>query len=73
MANIGYCYLDVELGLTMSETSKQMVRKLVAEVMEETSTVFPTEDKLRAFIRTEVRKALAAEIKTMSSNVGRII
>lgn len=58
--------MDVALNLTMTEQSKTLVRSLIADVMEETNTVFPTEDKLRAFVRSEVRKALADEIKLMT-------
>lgn len=63
--------VEVPISFTMTDKSKALVRSLIAEIMEETNIVFPTEDKLRAFIRTEVRKALANEIKRASSNYGK--
>jgi citrate lyase gamma subunit len=61
--------VTIKVNYEMTEVSKQLIRGLVAEVLQEallddsTRVPFDSKDAVREFIRAEVRKALAEEIR----------
>ncbi len=63
MASFGE--VTVPLNYQITETSKGILKALIAETISEaladSNTIFPSEDALREFVRAEVRKALKHE------------
>ncbi len=68
--------VTVKVNYEMTEVSKQLIRGLVAEILKEAllddsaRVPFDSKDAVREFIRVEVRKALAEEIRNMRMHVG---
>ncbi len=68
--------LTVGINYEVTETSKQLIRGIVAEVLKEAllddseRIPFDSKDAVREFIRVEVRKALAEEIHLLRARVG---
>lgn len=66
MASIGE--IKVPLTYEITEKSRAVLKALIAETIREalegSQTVFPSEEALRAFVREEVRKALAEQVRT---------
>lgn len=66
----------ITVNYEMTETSKQLIRGLVAEVLqaalldESARVPFDSKDAVRAFVREEVRKALADELRASSVFAG---
>ena len=60
----------------MTETSKQLIRGLVAQVLKEAllddsaRVPFDSKDAVREFIRVEVHKCLAEEIHGLRARIG---
>ena len=73
MANIGETTVLVNYEITPA--SKQVLKGLIAETireaLEESNTVFPSQDELRAFVRAEVRKSLDEAIQRIRINGGQ--
>ncbi len=70
--------VTVKVNYEMTEVSKQLIRGIVAEVLKEAllddsaRVRFDSKDAVREFIRVEVRKALAEEIRNMRALMGRL-
>ena len=68
--------LTIGINYEMTETSKALIRGLVAEVLQEAMLddseriPFDSKDAVREFIRVEVRKCLAEEIRNMRASIG---
>ncbi len=66
----------IKVNYEMTDTSKQLIRGLVAEVLKEAllddseRVPFDSKDAVREFIRVEVRKALAEEIHAVRTRIG---
>ena len=71
---MGKLEITIPLNYQITDTSKTVLKQLIAETIGEALTksnaVFPSEDALRTFVRDEVRKALAENIKKMSFELG---
>ncbi len=70
--------LTAKINYEVTETSKQLIRGIVAEVLKEAllddseRIPFDSKDAVREFIRVEVRKCLAEEIRNMRALMGRL-
>ena len=70
--------VTVKVNYEMTDTSKQLIRGIVAEILKEAllddsaRVPFDSKDAVREFIRVEVRKALAEEIRNMRALMGRL-
>ncbi len=68
--------LTAKINYEVTETSKQLIRGIVAQVLKEAllddseRIPFDSKDAVREFIRVEVRKALAEEMRNMRTRVG---
>jgi len=73
-ANVGE--VTVKVNYEMTEVSKQLIRGIVAQVLKEAllddsaRIPFDSKDAVREFIRVEVRKALAEEVRTIRMHTG---
>jgi len=71
--------LTVNLNYEVTETSKQLIRGIVAEVLKEAlfddseRIPFDSKDAVREFIREEVRTCLAEEIRHMRALMGSLV
>ncbi len=68
--------LTAKINFEMTETSKQLIRGIVAQVLKEAllddseRIPFDSKDAVREFVRVEVRKALAEEIRAVRTHIG---
>jgi len=68
--------VTVKVNYEMTEVSKQLIRSIVAEILKEAllddsaRVPFDSKDAVREFIRVEVRKFLADEIRRIGLHAG---
>ena len=67
--------VTVLINYEITPTSKQVLKGLIAETireaLEESNTVFPSQDELRAFVRAEVHKTLDETAQHLRMNGGQ--